>query len=104
MWAHRRWACERGHHRIVAQLLGEDPLKDTETRRELDRKNSTLYPLHLAVLSGSAETLQVLLDAGFNVHRRRGGQSLLALAIKLGRLGALEVITSSSWCMVTVLL
>jgi ankyrin repeat protein len=53
---------------------------------------SGLYPLHLAVTSGSAATVRVLAAAGFNVQQRNGsGITAIAAALNKGHLDLVEV-------------
>jgi ankyrin repeat protein len=57
-----------------------------------DYDGSGLYPLHLAVTSGSAATVRVLAAAGFNVQQRNGsGITAIAAALNKGYLDLVEV-------------
>jgi ankyrin repeat protein len=57
-----------------------------------DYAGSGLYPLHLAVASGSTATVQVLAEAGFNVHHRNAsGATPIGAAVQTGQLDLVEV-------------
>jgi ankyrin repeat protein len=59
----------------------------------LEHEASVVFPLHLAVQSGSPETVEALLGAGFNVQRRNAtGASAIGLAAQKGMLEIVEVL------------
>ena len=79
-----------GLHRLCARVLADGcQFRSAET---FDYAGSGLYPLHLAVASGSAATVQVLAEAGFNVHQRNAsGATPIGAAVQTGQLDLVEV-------------
>jgi ankyrin repeat protein len=89
-WLARRgsWACARGHYRLCERLLIDHRIRPDR----FERAGSATSPLHLAVLSGSTQAVEVMLRAGFDIHWRYAhGATPINLAAQHGKLEVFEV-------------
>jgi len=83
-----RWASACGHYQLMSELLRQEcKLINVAIIEERG-----LFPIHLAVVSGKAEAVEVLIRAGFDPKRlNRKNESVMQLAVKGSHLNIIDV-------------